>query len=530
MLPSLPFELLDLVSFYLPNRDIKSLRLTCRQLGTAVRVRMHRVFISPNPINLRVFRAIADNDTFRKGVTEIIWDDARLIECPETDDVWPSADSPNREDMIVDPENGCPAWAIQECQENLERLRMRKGKDVDRSDHIARAKQVAALLPLKTSFQYYQNLLQQQEEVRFRQADRDTFIYGLKRFPALRRVTITPAAHGWIFAPLYETPMIRAFPRGFNYPIPRGWPTSGDAEQPHYGHPWEDEAEKLKWRGFRIVLHELASQEHNVSELLLDTNYLPTGLNAGILTQSSGEYKHLTALLRRSGFRRLDLALLTGGQENEGGWPCFRNGYLHRALSEASEMQHFTLSVSVGVDTLDDAIQPPGTDPRIHYIPLQTVFPVDKWSKLRHFGLSRFPVVQSDLIALLAALPETLRSVELSFLRFLCDEGSWHGLLIDMRDKVRWHERVATARPKIKIALELHCPKVGFGIWVDNEAAAVLYENGRNPFDGIGLDSVSNGAGMVRDSFEPEHERPNVYPHQLQRMGYEKRNAYTDLF
>lgn len=38
----------------------------------------------------------------------------------------------------------------------------------------------------------------------------DALVYGLKRFPALRRMTITPAAHGWIFAPLYETPMIRA--------------------------------------------------------------------------------------------------------------------------------------------------------------------------------------------------------------------------------------------------------------------------------------------------------------------------------
>lgn len=115
MLPYLPADLIDLVSFYLPNRDIKSLRLTCRQLGTTIRIRTHRVFICPNPMNLRVFRAIADDHTFRKGVTEIIWDDARLIKCPETDDVWPSADSPDRLDMIADPENRCLAWVVQEC-------------------------------------------------------------------------------------------------------------------------------------------------------------------------------------------------------------------------------------------------------------------------------------------------------------------------------------------------------------------------------------------------------------------------------
>lgn len=56
-------------------------------------------------------------------------------------------------------------------------------------------------------------------------SDVDALIYGLKRFPALRRMTITPAAHGWIFAPLYETPMIRALLKGLNYPILCGWPT-----------------------------------------------------------------------------------------------------------------------------------------------------------------------------------------------------------------------------------------------------------------------------------------------------------------
>lgn len=112
------------------------------------------------------------------------------------------------------------------------------------------AKQVAAQPPLKICWQYYQNLLQQQEDVIAFQSDVDAFIYGLKRFPALRRITITPAAHGWLFAPLYETPMIRALPYGFNYPIPRGWLTSKFAEMEPYAHPWSDETEKNKWRGF----------------------------------------------------------------------------------------------------------------------------------------------------------------------------------------------------------------------------------------------------------------------------------------
>jgi hypothetical protein len=65
----------------------------------------------------------------------------------------------------------------------------------------------------------------QQESVLLTHADIDALKYGITRFPALKRITITPATHGFLYTPLYETPMIRAFPYGFNYPIPRAWPT-----------------------------------------------------------------------------------------------------------------------------------------------------------------------------------------------------------------------------------------------------------------------------------------------------------------
>lgn len=47
--------------------------------------------------------------------------------------------------------------------------------------------------------------------------------WRLRRFLAVRTITITPAAHGRLFYPLFETPMIRAFPPGFIYPLQRGW-------------------------------------------------------------------------------------------------------------------------------------------------------------------------------------------------------------------------------------------------------------------------------------------------------------------
>lgn len=267
---SLPNELLPLISSYLPNRDIKNLRLTCYSLRYRTRLRLDRVFLSANPRNVDVFRAIADHEVFRKGIVEIIWDDARLAYSSRKEDRFYAYDEPESSDTDED----CPAWFSRACQENVKYLVHRKRYDVDRQDHVAREQQVAGQLPLKVSWEYYQGLLRLQEDVLASEADIDALKFGLERFPALRRITITPAAHGWLFEPLYETPMIRDFPYGFNYQIPRGWPTIGESGTPVEASPWVSEAEKNQWRGFRVITQVLAQQQHHhrVSELVIDTN------------------------------------------------------------------------------------------------------------------------------------------------------------------------------------------------------------------------------------------------------------------
>lgn len=68
------------------------------------------------------------------------------------------------------------------------------------------------------------------------------------------------------------------------------------------------------------------------------------------------------------------------------------------------------------------------------FTPLRTIFPINKWHKLRHFELSNFPVRQDDLLFLLAVMPPILRSVELSFLVFLGDGRNYQDMLTKMRD------------------------------------------------------------------------------------------------
>jgi hypothetical protein len=63
-LAHLPAEIIIIIASCLPNSGIKTLRLTCKTLCNTVRLRLDRAFLSANPLNITVFRAIADSETF----------------------------------------------------------------------------------------------------------------------------------------------------------------------------------------------------------------------------------------------------------------------------------------------------------------------------------------------------------------------------------------------------------------------------------------------------------------------------------
>lgn len=115
-----------------------------------------------------------------------------------------------------------PSWFKWAFKENILELECGYGGGVDRSEQRLRKKQLRHLMPVLEAWAHHQILLKQQEEVILSGMDEDALKYALARFPSLTRITITPATHGFLFTPLYETPMIRSFPYGFNYAIPRG--------------------------------------------------------------------------------------------------------------------------------------------------------------------------------------------------------------------------------------------------------------------------------------------------------------------
>ncbi|CEL01121.1 hypothetical protein ASPCAL00713 [Aspergillus calidoustus] len=504
LLSELPAELLHLIVGYLPNKGIKALRLTCRTLCNAAQLRLDRVFLSANPLNIAVFRAVADSDTYRHGVKEIVWDDARLEKPPPRNIYRDEAEE------IEDPQwedDQDHEWFIHEMRWNKEYIPYRKGGVGPRSapEDPRLAPHLANELPPRVCWQYYQNILQQQEDVINFNKDAEALWYGLKRFPALERITLTPAAHGWLWAPVYETPMIRAFPKGFNYPIPRGWTNGRHVWSGTPARPWEDPEVRATYRGFGIITRALTEYpEHQISELVIDVNYLETGLNCRVFEEPSAEYYDFGTILQRPGFRRLDLALYVRGEEHTG-WRCYRSRLLSRALANAHDLEHFSLHTNVSPDAATDTTNYSGGDPRAGWVPLRIIVPVESWHSLRHFGLSGFHVDKDDLIELLELMP-AIHSLFLGHLYFVDNGGCFRELLDDMRDKLDWRARDPAARPTISISVPTDYQQIGHAVWVDKEVAEFMYGEGPNPWLRSGRGSIVTPHGVIRDAFLPGAE------------------------
>ncbi|CAP86736.1 Pc20g14070 [Penicillium rubens Wisconsin 54-1255] len=193
-----PFELWGCISSCLPNSDIKNLCLSCVQFKNASILRIDRVFLSAHPLNVEVFRCIAGHDKFRHGVTEIIWDEVRLARGPhgfnesaegnenfsDEDEAgntreWAQEYGSYSQEQILERhefEDGSPKWFKHACEENLDVLRQRRGRDVDRPDHIARREQVFAQPALSERWKYYQHLLGQQKDVLADNSDVHAFL------------------------------------------------------------------------------------------------------------------------------------------------------------------------------------------------------------------------------------------------------------------------------------------------------------------------------------------------------------------
>ncbi|KAF5677835.1 hypothetical protein FDENT_9132 [Fusarium denticulatum] len=511
LLGHLPAEVLNQVFHQLPNIDLKTLRQTCTYITDSTHLRLNRLFLSPNLCDIEVFKAVANHETFRLQVTEIIYDDARFDAAHEME--WTSW---YNEEKDIGEVTGVPEWYRHVYRENREDIRRY-------SPHHTQAKEALEhLLSPAEAFKHFKSLWQEQQETIATNRDSDALKYGLLRFPNLRRVVVSPAAHGKPSLPWYLTPTIRSLPRGLLYPIERGWPLTENHSRFPEARDW-DRSEKDKWRGYclvsRIVAQHLRENpESKFVELAVDTNQLRTGISCRVFDDAeNSEIKDLKTILSHPGFASLDLSLHCGNQ-CEMNWCSFRSNHLRNTLAMARDIQHFSLLTNVVY--VDDYHDPDGEEVD-HFIPLQSILPVNDWHQLRHFGLCRFIVKKDNVINVLEILSPTLTSLELSFLIFMPDSGDYHSLVQDMRQKLSWRERDAENQPKIVVCVDVRFASVHGALMMDvsREVTSFMYQDGENPFNEdegsvedlyIPQSDTLEGNGRLLDAFDPSFEEPNA--------------------
>ncbi|SPJ71649.1 uncharacterized protein FTOL_01377 [Fusarium torulosum] len=300
-LSALPVEVLEMITSNLENGDIKNLRLTST-LGFAIRLHIKRVYLSANPLNIKVLKIIADSDSYRNGVRELIWDDSYL--CNTNDLV--SANPKKRQskhDGGFDSIRRCPKWYVRESHRHLESSNYRGGNlflpDLMQQD-----------MSWEESYAYYYDLAQQQRTVISSNADVKAFSYALDHFPFLSKITISSRAHGRLFVPHYHSPMIRAFPTGFLYPGPVQVHQDQKAQFLWQG---DKDGPKKKYtiqrRGLCAALRRLSKHgDHKVSEFIIedyekyDRDWMPLDLKTPGHTRDD-----LATLTKRPDFHTLTL-------------------------------------------------------------------------------------------------------------------------------------------------------------------------------------------------------------------------------
>jgi hypothetical protein len=189
------------------------------------------------------------------------------------------------------------------------------------------------------------------------------------------------------------------------------------------------------------------------------------------------------------------------GQDAEN-WNFLKKGNIRRALAKAHDLEEITFQTDYPVD--DTCWAGPAEDT----ISLVDIIPLGK--RLKHFGLSGIQVTQGELISVLAKLPDTLKSIELSFLSVIRGTGNYAGILADIRDKLRWRYRPIDQRIRVRILVRLN-QDAGRYICLDKEVNDYLYGDGLPPFGvnggGNSYAMITSGTGMQYDEFDPDFIR-----------------------
>lgn len=419
----LPPEVQLVLAGFIPNRDIKSLRLTCKQASKTFLPRFDRVFISPNRRALDIFKAIAEDERFRHQVREIAWDDCRFYAW-NTYDMNRWGDYCRYSDSVRTLETFTNE--LQKYLDGLESFGNPPDDDPDvpwlspHEDKDNRWGTCTTCNPVdyEASFKRYEKLFREQDAIIREEEDRVVFRLGLAAFPRLRTVTITNGVYQ--LNDKCKTPLAVDILPGIVIPERWAWPSGFSANFP--SHPWL-QVSKI-YRGFTVATEELANGTHQIENFIVrdEDERGCSGIGQQLLKPRNRTLESFQALVARPGLKRLELPIFSARFGRHGGlesryhdWDFLRNGILRNTLSQASDLEHFCFSVSGRFAHDTNWLTYGNAD----CTPLLSFLPVSCWPNLRHLALYQLFVELEDLGRLLRELPETVETIHLGDINVL---------------------------------------------------------------------------------------------------------------
>lgn len=109
--------------------------------------------------------------------------------------------------------------------------------------------------------------------------------------------------------------------------------------------------------------------------------------------QPCDEYNDFITMLRKPGFRRIDLAFLVDGQSYRS-WKAFCNGQLRSALALATDLEHVSLCTNVPYEVSNKI----WAENNIRYfVPLRAIFQVEAGRNLDILGFQDLPYSKTTL-------------------------------------------------------------------------------------------------------------------------------------
>ncbi|EGX88867.1 Cyclin-like F-box [Cordyceps militaris CM01] len=566
LLLQLPRELRDPIFAELPLKDIKNLRQSSKTANEMTSFRIfRRVFLSRNPRNIEVFLQIANHKHYRLQVEEIVLDEAFLTEYSDqtrdrfqrgrevnirarrrrADEIPPTRDSGKEATAVCEAQR----LLIQDKKQDTEKNKGNEEKEEGQKSAAEKQRAWVALVKEATAvceaqrllFQdkkqdteknkgneegqesaadieqrdwaFYQGLLKEQTSIYYEHGeefDQDyvALRHGLAHFTNLKAIIITSNAHGQLFMPEYQTPIMRKFPPDFNYPLPASnmcgkahkknqhWPTAarvdaspGEVAPLPFAYP-----PKSQWNGLCKVIEALDAlpENHKLTKLVVGISQVEMGVEPKWIARRSPFYEKFIKLISRPQFRELGLMLEITQTEYE------RLQQLLTRYEEATQMGEVprelmaweVIAAVPHIESLSLRQMPCTAEASSLCLPLQLIFP--RFTHLKYLRLWSFTATTLDLIDFLSGMPKSLKRVDLvdtlpayahSASENLDPQELLRGMLEVMKAKSLWKTWPANARPNLRIARCLgfapyyqHCFKT--------EVDAFLHGDGPNPFRG----------------------------------------------